>query len=234
MIDNNVLADKDLIYEPYHQVRGEGFSGALFMAHERKNPDKKYIVKAWRSHVAACEFMFYRLAVKLDLPVANVRFISPSRPKRFEYPACAVDFIPNAAVLQYEEYIAIDDCAILAYLSYILGDRDNLDFLKDADGNIYKIDHSDCFFIEDTADTWINPRNKTLSAMMYELHKPIPQLGNYAEIPVMTSPLKRIAAFELEDFSDEFAKLKKYCGVRFEAHFRHTIGELIRQCRELA
>jgi len=38
-----------------------------------------------------------------------------------------------------------------------------MDFLRDENGVIYKIDHSDCFGIESTAETWINPNKINLS-----------------------------------------------------------------------
>jgi len=231
MNDDNVIYSKELIYEPYRQSRGEGFSGQLFLAAEINNPEKKYIIKAANAHVAACEFMFYRLAVKLGLRVARVRFVVPAKPDEFEYPVCAVDFIPNAVKLQYDDFIKIEECEILSHLSYILGDRDNLDFLRDDNGDIYKIDHSDCFGIEDTAETWIKPKQITTAYMFYQMSKPIPRIGHFAEMDILRGMFERIAGLTITDFDDDLALVNKFCGMPFEKHFRYYINELIAQCK---
>lgn|GEM_PF-5654833 len=87
---NSVINSKELTYEPYHQSRGESFSGQLLLAWEVNAPENKYIIKAAKAHVAACEFMFYKLSEKLGLRVARVRFVKPVKPDEFKYPACAV------------------------------------------------------------------------------------------------------------------------------------------------
>ena len=170
---DNVIDSANLVYEPYHQSRGEGFSGQLLLATEINNPKKKYIIKASMAHVAACEFMFYSLAVKLGLRVARV-FLVKSKPNEFQYPACAIDFIPNGVKLKYDEYIEIEECKILVHLSLALGDVDNPDFLKDESGLVYKLDHSDCFGIEGTAETWLNPKKITIQYMLYQRAMPKP------------------------------------------------------------
>jgi len=179
--EDNVINSKELTYEPYRQSRGDGFSGQLLLASEVNAPEKKYVIKAANAHVAACEFMFYKLAAKLGLRIARVRFVQSVKRNEFKYPACAVDFIPNAVKLAYDEFITITECEILADLSYILGDRDNIDFLRDENGIIYKIDHSDCFAIEGTAETWVNHKKTTLEYMLYQMSKPTPRVGHYAE-----------------------------------------------------
>lgn len=231
MLNNNVLNSKDLTYEPYHQSRGEGFSGQLLFASEADNPKKNYIIKSGHAHVAACEFMFYKLAVKLGLSVARVRFVNPVQSDEFEYPACAVDFIPNAVKLEYNEFIKIEDCERLSNLSYILGDRDNLDFLRAENGVIYKIDHSDCFGIEGTAETWLNPKKITIEYSFYQMAKPKPGVNVYAKEEVLQAVFDKIANFDLSDFDDDFSLINKFCGKSFETHFRYYIGELINQCR---
>ena len=135
--DDYIIDSKNLRFEPYVQPRGDGFSGQLLLATQINNPHKKYIIKAGVAHVAACDFMFYRLATKINLPVARVRIVNPIKPNEFKYPACAVEFIPNAVKLLYKEFMEIEDCVKLSYLSYILGDRDNLDFLRDVSGVLY-------------------------------------------------------------------------------------------------
>ena len=164
-MENNdcVISSKNLTCEPYIQLRGEGFSGQLMMATDINNPNVRYIIKAGQAHVAACEFMFYRLALKLGLCTARVWLVEVAKVGEFMYPACAVDYIPNATKLPYAEWKDIEECRILTDLSFMLGDRDNMDFLRDENGVIYKIDHSDCFGIESTAETWINPNKINLS-----------------------------------------------------------------------
>jgi len=41
-----VIYSKDLTTEPFHQSRGEGFSGQLLLAAEISSPEGKYIIKA--------------------------------------------------------------------------------------------------------------------------------------------------------------------------------------------
>lgn len=233
MLNNdNVISSKDLTYEPYRQSRGEdGFSGQLFLAAEVKNPETRYIIKAGVAHVAACEFMFYKLASKLGLRVARVRLVAPAKPDEFEYPACAVDFIPNAVMLTYDDFMRIEECEILMYLSFILGDNDNLDFLRDENGDIYKIDHSDCFGIEGIAETWINPNQIALIYGIYQIAKPMPRVGYYAEMEILWDMLKKIANLSITDFNDDLDLIKKYCGKPFDTHFRYYINELIEQCK---
>ena len=229
----HVIDSAQLAYEPYSQSRGEGFSGRLLMAAEVNNPEKRYILKAGMAHVAACEYMFYRLADKLGLPVAPVRLVKPARPNEFEYPACAVDFIPNAEMLKYDEYMAIAECEILSNLSYILGDRDNLDFLRDANGTVYKIDHSDCFGIEDTAETWIHPKNVTPSYLFYQMKKTTPNIGHYANKEILDDMFDKASELSMADFENELTLLREFCGEPFESHFRYYIGEFIEQCNGL-
>ena len=229
----NIIESDKLTYEPYHQARGEGFSGQLYLATEINNPGKKYIIKSSQAHVAACEFMFYILVSKLELRAACVRLVVPSKPNEFIYPACAVDFIPNAVKLKYDEYSKIDECEILTNLSFILGDRDNLDFLRDENGLVYKIDHSDCFGIEGTAETWLNPDKKTIEYMFYQMSKPKPNIGHYAEKEILRSILEKVANFSITEFEDDFALIKKICGTPFETHFRYYINELIEQSKKL-
>ena len=228
---DHVIQSKALTYKPFSQARGDGFSGKLLMAAQVDNPEKRYIIKASMAHVAACEFMFYRLADKLGLRAARVRFVKPAKRSEFKYPACAIDFIPNAVALKYDEFIKIPECEILSNLSYILGDRDNLDFLKDENGVVYKIDHSDCFGIEDTAETWIKPKNITPSYVFYQLRKPEPQIGHYVDNDLLWDMFHNISKLSVDDFNEEFALLNEFCGKPFEAHFRHYIGALIQQCK---
>ena len=230
---DHIIQSKALIYKPYSQSRGDGFSGKLLIAAEADNSEKRYIIKAGMAHVAACEFMFYMLAGKLGLRVARVRLIKPAKRREFKYPACAVDFIPNAVKLRYDEYIKTPECEILSHLSYILGDRDHLDFLNDETGVVYKIDHSDCFGIEDTAETWINPKNITPSYVFYQMKKPIPLIGHYADNELLWDMFDNISHLSTDDFNDAFALINEFCGKPFEEHFRHYIGDLIRQCRAL-
>ena len=230
---DSVIESKMLVYEPYRQSRGEGFSGKLLMAAEVGNPEKRYIIKAGMAHVAACEFMFYRLATKLGLRVARVRFVVPAKPDEFEYPACAVDFIPNAVKLQYDEWMKIEECEILAHLSFILGDRDNLDFLRDENGTIQKIDHSDCFGIEDTAETWLNPKKVTASYVIYQMAKTAPRIGYYVEEYVLRGMFRLISDLTIADFIDELVIIHKLCGKPFKEHFRYYINELIEQCKKI-
>jgi len=233
-MDNSdcVIHSKDLTYEPYHQSRGEGFSGQLLLAADVNNPDKKYIVKAGEAHVAACEFMFFRLASRVGLRVAPVRFVEPARRGEFKYPACAVDYIPNADKLTYDEYKDITECKMLIDLSYILGDRDHMDFLRDENGDIYKIDHSDCLGIESTAETWLNSKKVNPSYLIYQMSRTKPNVG--MSIKEDSSDLKeKIAGMDVADFDEEFTLIKKYCGTPFEAHFRYYINELIEQCKRI-
>lgn len=225
------LHSEDLIYKEYHQSRGEGFSGSLLIASDANAPEKKYIIKAAMAHVAACEFMFYRLASKLNLPVARVWLISPREHNEFSYPACAVQYIPNATTLKHDEYMQIEGCRLLTDLSFILGDRDNQDFLKDNNGTIYKIDHSDCFGIEDTAEAWINPAIATAAYVLYQMSRTKPCVGHYADKGETRRMLKNISKMELTDFSDDFRLINHFCGLPFEDHFRYYFNALIEQCR---
>jgi hypothetical protein len=226
-----VICSKDLTYEPYRQSRGDGFSGQLLMAAETNNPDKRYIIKSGEAHVAACEFMFYRLASELGLPVAPVRLVEPAKRGEFKYPACAVDFIPDAVMLPYDEYKEIAECRMLTDLSYILGDRDHMEFLRDGNGSVYKIDHSDCFGIESTAETWLNPKKVNPSFMFYQMSRTKPNVS--MSIKEDAGDLhERIAKITVADFDDEFDLLKKYCGKPFEDHFHNYIDELISQCKQ--
>ena len=233
-MENNdcVIYSKNLTYEPYHQSRGEGFSGKLLLATEASNPDKKYIVKAGEAHVAACEFMFYRLAVRSGLRVAPVRLVEPAKPGEFKYPACAVDYIPNAIKLSYYEYKDIEECQVLTDLSYMLGDRDHMDFLRDEHGVIYKIDHSDCFGIEWTAETWLDPKKVNPSYLVYQMTGTHPTVDFSVKEDAGDMPAK-IAAMTIADFDVELGLLEKYCGKPFEKHFRYYIDELIGQCKRI-
>lgn len=231
---NHVLLSKDLTYAPYHQSRGDGFSGALLIASEVNDPGKRYIIKAAMAHVAACEFMFYKLAAKLKLPVAQVWLISPAKPDEFSYPACAIRYIPSATFLKYDEQTQIEECRLLTNLSFILGDRDHQDFLRDENGDIYKIDHSDCFGIEGTAETRLNPANITPQYVVYQMAKTKPAIGHYADNEETRGMLKSISRMKLEDFSDEFRLINQFCGLAIETHFRYYINEFIGQCRSVA
>jgi len=227
-----IINSKDLTYEPYHQARGEGFSGQLYLATDINNTENKYIIKSAQAHVAACEFMFYVLASKLELHVARVRLVVPAKPHEFEYPACAVDFIPNSKKLSYDEYSKIEECEILSDLSFILGDRDNLDFLRDESGAVYKIDHADCFGIEGTAETWLNPNKKTHEHMFYQMSKPKPCIGHYVKKEILRNMLDKIAKLSITEFENELVVINNICGVLFETHFRYYINELIEQSRK--
>ena len=230
---DNTINSKELTYEPYHQSRGDGFSGKLFLATEINNPEKKYIIKSMEAHVTACEYMFYKLASKLGFNVARVRLVTPSKFDDFKYPACAVDFIPNAVKLKYDEYKKIEECNMLLSLSFILGDRDNMDFLKDENGMIYKIDHSDCFGIEETAETWVNPEKNTIGNMFYQISKPKPNIGHYAEKDELRSMFENISHLSMDDFNEDLSLINEYCGTDFEMHFRYYINELIEQCKTI-
>ena len=218
-----VIYSKDLTYESYNQLRGEGFSGKLLLAAEVNNPDKKYIIKAGEAHVAACEFMFYRLALKLGLRAARVRLVEPAKAGEFKYPACAVDYIPNAVMLSYDEYKDIAECRTLIDLSFMLGDRDNMDFLRDDNGVIYKIDHSDCFGIELTAETWLNPKKVNPSYLVYQMSRSRPTVGFSIKKDAGDMPAK-ITKMTVADFDVELGLLERYCGKPFEEHFRYYIG----------
>jgi len=230
---NYIIDSANLRYDSYIQPRGDGFSGQLLLATETNNSEKKYIIKAGAAHVAACDFMFCHFAEKLCLPVAHVRFVNPIKPNEFEYPACAVEFIPNAVKLSCKEFMGIEDCVKLSCLSYILGDGDNLDFLRDESGTVYKIDHSDCFGIEGTAETWINPKNPKVQYMFYQMSKTVPKVGYYAEMTVLQNMFKLISRLKLTDFNDEFSLLSKFCGKQFETHFRFYLSKLIIQCANI-
>lgn len=234
MLNNdNVISSEALNYEPYHQSRGDGFSGQLLLAVDISNPEKKYIIKAANAHVAACEFMFYRLALKLGLSVARVRLVAPARRDEFEYPACAVDFIPNAVKLNYNDFIKIEECEMLINLSFILGDSDNMDFLRDESGVVYKIDHSDCFGIEGMAETWINPQKDMDAYRFYQMVKPAPCINRYFEKGGLKALHEKIADLSISDFDDDLALVNKFCGVSFENHFQYYISKLIEQCNEI-
>ena len=226
-----IIKSKDLMYEPYHQSRGNGFSGQLLLASEVDNPDRKYIIKSGEAHVAACEFMFYGLALKLGLRVARVWLVESAKAGEFKYPACAVDYIPNAVKLSYEEYKDIKDCRTLTDLSYMLGDRDHMDFIKDENGIIYKIDHSDCFGIETTAETWLDPKKVSPSYLFYQMARTKPTVVFSIKNDAGDMPAK-IAKLSVTDFNDELDLLSKYCGKPFEDHFRYYIDELINQCKQ--
>jgi hypothetical protein len=227
-----LIKSQELAYAPYHQARGDGFSGQLLLASEIKDPERKYIIKAGEAHVAACEFMFYRLALKLGLGVARVRMVEPARHGEFKYPACAVDYIPNAVKLPYDEYKGIEECRALTDLSYMLGDWDHMDFLRDENGAVYKIDHSDCFGIEMTAETWLDPQKINPAYLIYQMSRPRPNAGYSIKEYAGGMPAK-IAKMGIAEFGDEFYLLKNCCGKPFEDHFRYYISELISQCKQL-
>jgi len=192
----------------------------------------RYIIKAGQAHVAACEFIFHRLALKPGLRTARVRLVEVEKADEFKYPACAVDYITNATKLPYGEWKEIGKCRILTDLSFTLGDRDNMDFLRDENGVIYKTDHSDCFGIESVAETWLNPSKTNLSYLFYQMSRSRPTVGFSIKEYAGDMPA-RIARMRVSDFDVELGLIEVHYGKPFEEHFRYYIDELINQCKQI-
>ena len=240
----------DFTFEPYAQMRGEGFSGGLLLATRKGNPAEQYVVKHMQCCNAANEYVFSKLAEAVGAKMPKtVLFMDPSHSGVFRFYAVGSRLVEKQPCPSTELLLAQahnwQDFYYHITLSILAGEADNVDFLLDTNNLLYRIDAAETFrmveFYMFNLVHWKlgHPKRQAVEELMA---KPLDDLwsqlysGSWLKrfsdehAPLLLEPLRRMQ--ELPDsYIDEFLSI--LC-----CFYPEQVGEyyrrFVREAREMA
>jgi hypothetical protein len=139
----DIMNIRDYTLTEFHQSRGDGDGGRLFLATDKTDKAERWVIKTGGYETGCNEYMYFKVAKAVGLYTPEIRLITDNGYGQ----AAAVRFIPNIKPFvekEADENGIAEMCRFYA-LYCILDEEDSFELFCDVDGRVLKLDNSASF-----------------------------------------------------------------------------------------
>lgn len=139
----DIINISDYTLTEFHQERGEGDGGRLFLATGKTDKSEQWVIKNGGYETGCNEYMYSKIAEAVGLYTLKVRLINGNGYGQ----AAAIKFIPDRKSFKEKEANENEIAEVCRFyaLYCVLAEEDSFELFYDTDGKILKLDNSASF-----------------------------------------------------------------------------------------